>query len=88
MVIMIVLLFVVFYFFMIKPQRAKQKEQQTFRDSLKEGDKVITAGGLYGKVKKVNETTILLEIADNVKVTVDKNCIFASAAETTAGETK
>lgn len=80
---MLVLLFVVFYFFMIKPQRAKQKEQQTFRESLKEGDKVITAGGLYGKVKKVDSNTVLLEIADNVRVTVDKNCIFASAAEAT-----
>ncbi|MBO4371033.1 MAG: preprotein translocase subunit YajC [Paludibacteraceae bacterium] len=88
MIIMLVMIFVVFYFFMVRPQKNKQKEIQKFRDSLKQGDQVITSGGIYGKVKQVKETTIELEIAHEVRVTVDKNCVFATAAETPASEGK
>ncbi|MBO6035333.1 MAG: preprotein translocase subunit YajC [Paludibacteraceae bacterium] len=82
--IMLVLIFVVFYFFMIRPQMKKQKEIKKFRDSIKEGDKVITAGGIYGKVKSVKPDTIILEIADGVKITIDKGSVYASAADTAA----
>ncbi|MCQ2368957.1 MAG: preprotein translocase subunit YajC [Paludibacteraceae bacterium] len=80
--IMLVLIFVVFYFFMIRPQMKKQKEIKKFRDSIAVGDKVITAGGIYGKVKEVKENTIVLEICDGVKITVDKGSVYASAADT------
>ncbi|MCQ2350372.1 MAG: preprotein translocase subunit YajC [Paludibacteraceae bacterium] len=81
-IIMLVLIFVVFYFFMIRPQMKKQKEIKKFRDSIKNGDKVITAGGIYGKVKEVKETTIILEIAEGVKITIDKGSVYASASDT------
>ena len=58
-----------------------QKEIKKFRDSIKTGDKVITAGGIYGKVKDVKDTTILLEIADNVRITIDKNSVYANAVD-------
>jgi preprotein translocase subunit YajC len=78
-ILMIVLMFVVIYFFMIRPQQKRQKEIKKFRESIKTGDKVITAGGIYGKVKDVKETTITLEIADNVRITIDKNSVYANA---------
>ena len=85
-IIMIVLMFVVFYFFMIRPQMKKQKEMKKFRDSIANGDKVITAGGIYGKVKDVKETTIVLEIADNVRITIDKGSVFPNAADSNAAQ--
>lgn len=82
--IMLVLIFVVFYFFMIRPQMKKQKEIKKFRDSIKTGDKVITAGGIYGKVKDVKPATIVLEIAEGVRITIDKGSVYATAADTVA----
>jgi preprotein translocase subunit YajC len=80
-ILMIVLMFVVIYFFMIRPQQKRQKEIKKFRESIKNGDKVITAGGIYGKVKDVKETTITLEIADNIRITIDKNSVYANAVD-------
>lgn len=85
--IMFGLLFVVFYFFMIRPQTKKQKEIKRFRDSITKGDKVITTGGIYGKIREVKDITVILEISDNVKVTVDKGSVYASAADS-ASEAK
>jgi len=81
-IIMIVLLFVVFYFFMIRPQSKRQKEIKNFRASLKVGDKVITSGGIYGRIKEINDDSVLLEIDENVRVRVDKNSIFGTASDT------
>ena len=77
---------VVFYFFMIRPQMKKQKEMKKFRDSIKNGDKVITAGGIYGKVKEVKETVIVLEIADNVRISIDKGSVYPNAADSNAAQ--
>lgn len=77
--IMIVLLFVIMYFFMIRPQQKKQKEIQKMRESLKVGDKVITAGGIYGKIKEMDDTTFLVEITDGVKIKIDKASVFAAS---------
>ena len=82
--IMIALIIVVFYFFIIRPQSKKQKEMKKFRDSITAGDKVITAGGIYGKVKDVKDTTVVLEIADNVRITIDKGSIYANVADSNA----
>ncbi len=83
-IIMIVALIAIFYFFMIRPQQKRQKEIRKFREGLNVGDKVITAGGIYGKIRAVKDTTILLEIADNVKITIDKGSVYPSAAEAQA----
>ena len=71
-ILMMVVIGAIFYFFMIRPQQKKQKEIQKSREALKTGDKVITAGGIYGKIK---------EIGDGVRIRVDKTSIFASAED-------
>lgn len=71
----LLLIVVVFYFFMIRPQMKRQKETRKFRESLSKGDKVVTTGGIYGKIVEVKETVIVLEIAKEVQITVDKNGI-------------
>ena len=79
--IMIIILIAIFYFFMIRPKSKKQKEIKKFRDGLSVNDKVITAGGIYGKIKDIKEKTILLEISDNVKIKIDKNSVYPSAED-------
>ena len=73
--IMLALIFVVMWFFMIRPQRKQQKELQNFRDSLKKGDKVVTIGGIYGTVCEVKEDSVLIEVDNNVKIRVNKQAI-------------
>jgi preprotein translocase subunit YajC len=75
------LILVVFYFFFIRPQTKKSKEQRKFREALAKGDKVITIGGIHGKVNDVKETTVVLEIADNTRVTVEKSAVVANPAD-------
>lgn len=86
--IFLVLIIVVFYFFMIRPQVKKQKEMTKYRDALKKGDKVLTSGGLYGKINDVKDTTVTLEIADNTIVKVDKTAIVKDASDTEAAAKK
>ena len=73
--IMLALIFLVMWFFMIRPQRKQQKELEAMRNSLKKGDKIITAGGIYGIVAEVDERTVLMKVDDNVKIRVDKTSI-------------
>lgn len=80
-IIMIVLLVVVFYFFMIRPQQKRQKEIRKFREGVQQGDRVVTAGGIYGKVRSVKETTFVIEISNGVNITIDKGSVYPSAAE-------
>lgn len=80
-IIMMVLIFGVMYFFMIRPQQKRQKELVKFRDSLEKGAKVITAGGIYGTVKEVKESYILLEIDNGVSVRIDKSMIMKDPAD-------
>ena len=77
--IMMIAIFVIFYFFMIRPQQKKQKELQKQRDALKKGDRVISAGGIYGIIKEVNETTFLIEVAKDVVIKMDKGSIYVAA---------
>lgn len=72
---MMLLIFVVMWFFMIRPQQKKQKEMVKFRDSLEKGQKVVTAGGIYGTVKEVKEGYVVLEVDNNVTLRVDKAMI-------------
>ena len=73
--IMLILIFVVMWFFMIRPQRKQQKELQAFRDSLKKGDKVVTIGGIYGTVCEIKEESVLIEVDNNVKIRVSKQAL-------------
>ena len=80
-IILIVAFIAIFYFFMVRPQQKKQKEINKFRSELNNGDRVITAGGIYGFIKDIKDNYIILEIADNVRIKIDKNSIYASPAE-------
>jgi preprotein translocase subunit YajC len=82
--IMIVCMSVIFYFLIIRPQSKRQKEQETLIKSLKTGDKVITGGGIHGLISNVKETTVIVKIADNVKIEVDKAAITSVAKESAA----
>lgn len=73
--IMLILIFVVMWFFMIRPQRKQQKELQTFRDGLKKGDKVVTVGGIFGTVVEVKDNSLLLEVDRDVKIRVAKSSV-------------
>ena len=68
--------FVIFYFFMIRPQMKKQKEMTNYRNSLKKGDKVITTGGIYGKIYEVKDNYVMLEVGGDLKLKVDKSALI------------
>ena len=79
--LMIILMFVIMYFFMIRPQRKQQKELEKFRNELKKGDKVITAGGIYGTIGEIEEKTVLLKVDGEVKIRVDKGSIVRDPSD-------
>ena len=79
-----VLIIVVFYFFMIRPQMKRQKELRKYREALKKGDKVITTGCMYGKVAEVKDDRIILEVADGVKLEFDKSAIVMDMSDAQA----
>ena len=83
MIIMMVAIFAIMYFFMIRPQQKKQKEIMNFRNNLTAGQEVVTAGGIYGKIKDLDVNTVTLEIASGVKIKIDRNSIFANAQQGT-----
>lgn len=80
-IIMIVLLFVVFWLFFIRPQNKRQKEAQKFREALQKGDKVMTIGGIHGKVHEVKETTIVITVDNNVNIEVEKSALVANGTQ-------
>lgn len=80
-IIMMVAIFAIMYFFMIRPQNKKQKEITRFRNSLQVGQDVITSGGIYGKVKNIQDDKISLEIAAGVKIEIDRSSVYASAPD-------
>lgn len=82
MLIFLGLMILVFYFFMIRPQQKKQKQVQQFRENLKKGDKVVTIGGIHGKISDVQEGTFTIEIADNVKITIEKAAVAIDGNDT------
>ena len=83
MIIMMVAIFALMYFFMIRPQQKKQKEIMNFRNNLTVGQEVVTAGGIYGKIKELDVTTVTLEIASGVKIKIDRNSIYANVQQGT-----
>ncbi len=83
MILMLVAMFAIMYFFMIRPQRKRQKEIQNFRNSLSVGSKIVTAGGIYGVVKDLNEgeAYLTVEIANGVKIQIDRNYVYADPSQ-------
>jgi len=79
-----ILIIVVFYFFMIRPQMKKQKEITAFRNSLAKGDKVVTTGGIYGKIIEMKDNYVLLQVDDNVKIRVDKAALVKDMSDVPA----
>ncbi len=82
-ILMIVALIAIFYLFMIRPQQKRQKEIRKFREGLKPGDSVVTAGGIYGKIREVKENTFSVEITQGVRITIDKGSVYPSAQQAT-----
>ena len=79
--IFIIALIVVFWLFFIRPQSKKAKEEQQFRESLKKGDKVVTIGGFHGKVVEVKDTTVIISLAPNMEVEVEKTALVQNGAK-------
>jgi preprotein translocase subunit YajC len=84
----LVLIIAIFYFFMIRPQMKKQKEVRLFREGIKKGDKVLTVGGIYGRISEIQDTTVLLEIADGVRIKVDKAGLVKDNSDVAAAQSK
>jgi len=74
-------LILIFYFFMIRPQMKKQKELRQYRESLKKGDKIVTSGGIYGRIVEIKDNTALIEIDQDVKIKVDRGSIVRGAED-------
>ncbi|MBN1926222.1 MAG: preprotein translocase subunit YajC [Prolixibacteraceae bacterium] len=72
---------VIFWFFMIRPQAKRQKELRKFRESLKKGDKVITTGGIYGRVASINDNFVVMQVDENTKLTVDKASVLKDPSD-------
>ena len=77
---LIAVMFLVMWLFMWRPEAKRRKELQAFRNALKKGDKIITAGGIYGTVNEIKETTLLIEVDSNVTLRIDKNMVVADAS--------
>ena len=74
----LILMFVIFYFLLIRPQQKKAKEQQEMINNLKKGDRIITSGGIHGTITSLDDTTITLEIADSVKIKISRGNVGAT----------
>jgi len=77
----LLVILVIFYFFMIRPQVKRQKELSAFRNSLAKGDKVVTTGGIYGKIVEIKENAVIMQIDDNVNIRVDKAAIIKDMSD-------
>ncbi len=73
----LILIVLVFYLFFIRPQMKKSKDQKKFREALAKGDKVVTIGGIHGKILELNEKTVTIDIGNQVKMTLEKSAISA-----------
>jgi len=86
--VMLLLVLVVFYFFMIRPQMKKQKEAKKFREALAKGDKVVTIGGIHGKILEISDSTILLDCEGSTKIRVEKSAISSGNQDSLAATAK
>jgi preprotein translocase subunit YajC len=88
MFIMLAMIIVVFYFFMIRPQVKRQKELRNFRDALAKGDKIITTGGIYGKIASISENIITVDVGNGVTMKVDKSAVLKDSSDLQAQQQK
>ena len=79
--LIIIAMIAIFYFFMIRPQQKKQKEIRKAREAMKSGDKIVTAGGIYGRIKEVKDTCFIIEIASGVSIKIDKGSVYPTAED-------
>ena len=79
--LMIIAMIAIFYFFMIRPQQKKQKEIRKAREAMKSGDKIVTAGGIYGRINEVKDTCFIIEIASGVSIKIDKGSVYPTAED-------
>ena len=86
--LMIVAMIAIMYFFMWRPESKRRKQMENFRNNLKKGDKIITAGGIYGTVKEIQPTSLLIEVDSNVTLRIDKNMVAASPEMMNAAQNK
>ncbi|MBW6489572.1 MAG: preprotein translocase subunit YajC [Lentimicrobium sp.] len=86
--ILLALLMVVFYFFFIRPQAKKAKETRKYREALKKGDKIVTIGGIHGKIVEVQDTTFTIEVEDGSRLRVEKTAIAGDAADQLGNQQK
>lgn len=84
----LVLIIVVFYFFMIRPQMKKAKEQKKYREALAKGDKIVTIGGIHGKIVEAQETTFIIEVEGGHKLKIEKSAISMDASNLLGSEQK
>ncbi len=76
----LVLIVVVFYFFMIRPQMKKQKDLRSFREAVKNGDKIMTIGGIHGKIVEVSDQTVIVEVENKMRLKVDKSALVTDSS--------
>ncbi|MEG0794963.1 MAG: preprotein translocase subunit YajC [Odoribacter sp.] len=79
----LILIIIVFWFFMIRPQMKRQKELKNFREALKKGDKIVTTGGIYGKVAEIQDFYIIMEVEGQVHLKIDKSAIIKDMTDAT-----
>lgn len=84
----LVLIIVVFYFFMIRPQLKKSKDQKKFRENIKVGDKIVTIGGIHGKIADIQDTTFMITVEGGVKLKIEKSAISMDASTLIGAEQK
>lgn len=81
MLVPLILIIVVFYFFMIRPQVKRQKDMKNFRESLAKGDKIVTTGGIYGKITAIKDNVITIDVGNGVQIKVDKNAVLKDSSD-------
>lgn len=79
--LMLGLIIVIMYFFMLRPQMRKAKTEKQFKESINKGDKIVTIGGIHGKIIEIADTTFLIEIDNNVRVRIEKSAVSAEASK-------
>ena len=84
----LVLIIIVFYFFMIRPQLKKTKEQKKFRENIKVGDRIVTIGGIHGKIAEVQDSTFIITVEAGVKLKIEKNAVSADSTNMLGAEQK
>ena len=80
-IVFLVLIFAVFWFFMIRPQVKKQKEQQKFKESIGKGDKIVTIGGVHGKILEVQDTTFIIEVEGGNRLKIEKTAVSMESSQ-------